>query len=100
MSRLSILDRLYMWWGRWDVSNLDGRRAAPVDHTVILTCGSKLSQLTRSIPPMFGFTCWSHGGPYVCGLTIPKVSESMDLNWLSKISQGNKGQGSCRSTHL
>jgi len=39
MSRLSILGRLYKWWGSWDVTNLAGRQAAPADHTMILTCG-------------------------------------------------------------
>jgi len=56
--------------------------------------------LTRSIPPIFGCTFWSHGDPYVCGLTTSKVIESIDLNWLSKIFKGNEGQCSCRSTHL
>jgi len=39
MLRLSILDRLYKWWGHWDVNNPTGRQAAPADHTVIHMCG-------------------------------------------------------------
>jgi len=38
MSCLVILSRLYKWWGRWH-SNLVGCQVAPVDRTVILTCG-------------------------------------------------------------
>jgi len=39
MSHSFILGKLYKWWGRLDVTNLAGRQAAPVDHTVILTYG-------------------------------------------------------------
>jgi len=63
MSRSFILDRLYKWWGRWNVTNLIDRQAAPTGHTMTLTCGVYTSQLTRSIPPLFGCTCWSHGDP-------------------------------------
>jgi len=52
---------------------------ALVDHTVILTFGVYKSRLTRHVPPMFGCTCWSHGDPYVWGLTTSKVIESIDF---------------------
>jgi len=73
MSRSFILGRLYKWWGRWDVTNLIGRHVAPTGHTLIFTCEVYTSRLTRSIRPMFGCTYWSHGDPYVWGLTTSKV---------------------------
>jgi len=79
MSRLSIIGRLYKWWRRWDATNLVGRQAAPVDHTVILTRWSILSQLTTLIPLVFGCTYWSHSDPYVWGLTTSKIIESIDF---------------------
>jgi len=45
MSRLFILDRLYKWWGCWDVTNLLWSiPPASADRTVIFTCGVLLIQ--------------------------------------------------------
>ena len=76
MLRLFILGRLYKWWGRWDVTNLEGWKlhllikrwfirvgsinlgeldlsilslVAPVDHTVILMCRVLPSWMRRTI---------------------------------------------------
>jgi len=73
---------------------------ATVDHTMILTCGVYTSQLTRSIPPVFGCPCWSYRDPYVWGLTTPKGIENIDFMLAFYHFPGKWRPRFLRSTHL